>query len=135
MLSEVSTGLYADSSMADGIVLLSNEPGYPEDTLTASVQTAATLVGEGTWGKLLDMLTGQPDGTYAVPDQLLQPPSSSLDYEALEELERGLKMATRGWSEFCAHPPCILPASRLNDGFSLCGEHDDLLIAALTLAE
>jgi hypothetical protein len=131
MISEVSTGLYADPSMKDGVVLLQNGPDLPRDTLTASLQTAATLVGEGTWGKLLDLLQGQPDGTYAVPPQLLSPPPP-LDFEALEELQRGLRFAKRGYSTHCVHPPCILPASRLNDGYSLCAEHDDLLIAALT---
>jgi hypothetical protein len=120
--------------MEDGYVRLENEPGWPKDSMTASPRTAATLVGEGTWGKLKALLSGQPDGTYAVPDQLLMPPPF-LDYEALEELQRGLEMADRGYSEFCAHGPCILPASRLNDGYSLCAQHDDLLLSALVDAE
>lgn len=133
MISEVATGLYADSSMEDGFVVLSNEPGFPENSLTASLQTAATLVGEGTWGKLYDLLEGQADGRYAVPTQFLASPEGGLDFEALEELQRGLSIASRGFSPYCVHPPCILPAERLNDGYALCGEHDDLLIAAQRL--
>lgn len=138
MARELATGIFADDGVELGMARIGVVEGRRWRCITAHPTTARALLGNGTAQRLLDMYADAEEGTYWVPDAFLHPPAERVeddqhiwfDWDEYENLKAGLRIAERGFSEICAHPPCILTATRRNDDYSLCSHHDDILLAA-----
>jgi hypothetical protein len=109
---QIGGGIYADDTMSDGEVRSERAARY----LYMTDATFSRLMADGTLGDVSDALEERPDGTYAVPNRLVE-------RELVREVELALSFSQTGVSEVCVLPACGQDATSSARGFSLCDTH------------